>query len=86
MKIEIMVFKPSGKYYTDEVVENEKDIYLFEDEFKKFVYMNLPAKMDSAYIVVRDVNEGDQSFHIAHYNYDDLVDFIYNKYPELLTK
>jgi len=37
MKIKITVYKESGKYYTDEIVENVKDIPMFKDVFKKFI-------------------------------------------------
>lgn len=75
MKIEIIVFKGSGKYYTSETVENEEDILMFRPEFKEFIRNNIPAKISDGYLVVKDMEDVDynnQSFHYALYKYDDI--------------
>lgn len=71
MKIKITVYKASGKYYTEEIVENNTDILLFENKFKQFIKDNLPARVNGGYVVVEDVGEN-QSFHKALYKYDEL--------------
>ena len=71
MEIEIIIFKNSGKYYTSDTVKNDKDIWLFEQEFKDFVIVNLPAKLSDGYIMVRDTSDN-QSFHTRLYTYNQL--------------
>lgn len=71
MKIKITIYKESGKYYTDEIVENKKDIFAWEEEFRDFVRNNIPAKLNQGYITVEDVNDN-QSFHQILYKYEDL--------------
>lgn len=66
MKIKITMYKSSGKYYTEEIVENDKDILLFEKEFKEFVKKNLPATLENGYVTVEDVDLN-QSFHECLY-------------------
>ena len=75
MKIEIIVFKGSGKYYTSDVVENEEDILMFRPEFKEFIRSNIPAKISDGYIVIKDPEDVDydnQSFHYALYKYNEI--------------
>ena len=75
MKIEIIVFKGSGKYYTSDVAENEEDILMFKPEFKEFIRNNIPARVSDGYIVVKDLEDVDynkQSFHYALYHYNDI--------------
>lgn len=71
MKIEIIVYKESGKFYTSNVVEAEKDIPMYEDEFIEFVKNNVPARIGEGYVVVRDY-EDNKSFHQALYPYKRL--------------
>lgn len=71
MKIKITVYKASGKYYTDEIVENIEDIPMFKLEFNKFVRDNIPAKIGEGYIVVEDMSDN-QSFHQGLYKYNEL--------------
>lgn len=71
MEIEITVFKNSGKYYTNDIVKSDTDIWLFKDEFKQFVKDNLPAKISEGFVTVRDTKDN-QSFHIALYRYEEL--------------
>lgn len=81
MKIEIIVFKESGKYYTSDIVENKKDILMFEPEFEEFIRNNIPAKVSNGYIVVKDTEDVDynnQSFHYALYKYDEIFDDVMN--------
>jgi len=74
MKIKITVFKPSGKYYTHEIIEHKEDIFLFKDEFKQLIRDNLPANLGNGYVLVQDAEDEDdgQTFHIALYTYEDL--------------
>lgn len=71
MEIEITVFKNSGKYYTNDIVKSDTDIWLFKDEFIQFVKDNLPAKIGEGFVTVRDTRDN-QSFHIALYKYEEL--------------
>lgn len=71
MKIKIVVYKATGKYYTEGIVESGNDIPLFKDEFKEFVKNNLPAKIGGGYVTVEDM-EDNQSFHQALYLYNEL--------------
>lgn len=52
MKIQITVYKSTGKYYASEIVEHEKDIPMWEDEYIKLVRKNLPATLSDGYVVV----------------------------------
>lgn len=71
MKLRITVYKESGKYYTHEDVECEKDIPSWGKEFKSFIRENLPAKLSEGYVVVEDRSDN-QSFHQALYKYENL--------------
>ena len=71
MKIEIIVFKESGKFYTSEVVEADRNIPMYKDEFIEFVKNNIPARIGEGYIVVRDY-EDNQTVHQALYPYKRL--------------
>ncbi len=70
-KIEIMVFKDTGKYYTSAVVESETAFHLWDDAFAEFVRNNLPAKIGDGYVVVKDVEPG-EGFHCRLYRYHEL--------------
>lgn len=72
MELRITVYKNSGKFYTDEVVKNDKDIYLWKEEFKDFIRANIPARVSGGYVVVEDLNDN-QSFHNVLYKYDELM-------------
>lgn len=66
MHIEILVFKETGKYYSSNECSSEDNIMLFEDEFMKFVYNNLPCILCNGwYIVTRDVYDdtNNDQFH-----------------------
>lgn len=71
MKIEITVFKNSGKYYTSEIAKSDNDIPIYDDNFKKFIRDNIPANLGSGFIMTNDV-ENNQSFHIALWRYDEV--------------
>ena len=71
MKIEIIVYKESGKFYTKEIVEAKEDIPMYNDEFIEFIKNNIPAKIGEGYIVVRDYGDN-PSFHQALYTYKEL--------------
>jgi hypothetical protein len=71
LDIEILVFKGNGKYYTSDTVHNDEDIWLFKDEFIKFIKDNNPAKIEDGYIVVKDASDN-QTFHYALYKYNEI--------------
>lgn len=70
MKLEITVYKPSGKFYSSCEVESP-DIFYCEDEFVKFVRENLPARYAGGYVVIRDLEDGDV-FHNCLIKMEDL--------------
>lgn len=75
MKIEILVFKDTGKYYTSDIVESDKDIAIFDSKFKLFIKNHIPANIGDGYIVVKDLEDVDyknQSFHNALYKYNEI--------------
>lgn len=75
MKIRIVVYKGSGKYYTEGIAESEKEIPLWEDEFKVFVANNLPTKYSGGYITVEDTDDHAEGFHCALYRFDEIVKY-----------
>lgn len=70
MKLEITVYKPSGKFYSSCEVESP-DIPYFKDEFVEFIRENLPAKYAGGYVVIRDLEDGD-GFHNCLIKMEDL--------------
>lgn len=71
MELKITIYKESGKYYTDEIINHEKDLQPWSEEYREFLRNNLPATCSEGYIVVEDASE-EQSFHNALYRYEDL--------------
>lgn len=69
MKIEITVYKESGKWYTSDIVESATDIPLWKDEFKQFIKDNNPADIGKGFIATRNVEDG---FHSFLWRYEDL--------------
>lgn len=78
MRIKITVFKKSGKYYTEEVVESDKELRLFENEFQVFVYENLPALITDGYVVVNNDDCEDDNFYESLYKFMDLHNIAVN--------
>ena len=72
MDIIITVYKESGKYYTSERVQSEKNYELFDPEFKRFVRKHLPARCQHGFVTVQDAPSG-EGFHNTHYMCDELV-------------
>ena len=70
MKLEITVYKPTGKFYSSCEVESP-DIPYFKDEFVEFVRENLPAKYAGGYVVIRDLEDG-YGFHNCLIKMEDL--------------
>lgn len=81
MELEITVYKGSGKWYASHVVRNEEDIHNFKEEFLKFVFQNLPARVTDGYVVVKDVGV-DQSFHNSLYLYNELYEQVHT-HPDI---
>lgn len=77
-KIRITMYKDSGKYYTDEVVTSEKNMFEWSDEFKRFVVDNLPATLSEGYIVVEDMPDG-HGFHNVLYKTSELLLYVFNQ-------
>lgn len=73
VKIKIAIYKQSGKFYTDDVVESKKDIPMWEEGFKEFIRNNLPVNIGEGYIIVEDA-EDNTSFHNALYRFEDLFE------------
>lgn len=71
LKINILVFKENGKFYSNAEVEHPADIKLWSDEFKPFIRDNLPADLEEGYVVVVD-QEGGEGFHTALYKSNEL--------------
>ncbi len=69
--IRIDVYKPSGKWYTGEVVTNEKDIPLHDPAFKTFIDTHMPAHYGEGFVVVTDCANG-QGFHNHLFKYDPI--------------
>ncbi len=73
LKVKIMVFKNTGKFYTGGIATNEVDIPLWKDEFKEFIKNNIPVRcMTDGYIVVEDIDDG-EGFHVALYKSEELL-------------
>lgn len=83
MEIDIVVYKESGKYYSNNVVVSEVDIPLYSDDFIPFVVKNLPARVEGGFVVVRDANDDNGTFHEALYRMDELLNFKPKKYEPL---
>ncbi|MDW7668057.1 MAG: hypothetical protein SCJ93_04475 [Bacillota bacterium] len=83
MKIRITSYKPSGKYYTEEIVEKDEDMYLFEDRFKRLVANNMYT-CPGGFVTVEDVDYPSQSFHGALYKYEDLIEFKNKEYDAIV--
>lgn len=74
MKLNITVFKPTGKYYTDDVAELPgKNPVLHTKEFLDFVRDNLPARLTGGFVLVQNANPNSNSFYTHLYRYDDLM-------------
>lgn len=73
MKIEITVFKKSGKWYTSDIIESPENIMLSDDKFKDFIRKHNPANIGEGYIVVKNVDNGEcTGFHNVLWTYDEL--------------
>lgn len=72
MKLMITVFKESGKFYANNEVESNQDIALFQPEFKDFIKNNLPAKIEDGFVIVQDMPNENQGFHIKLYRMSEL--------------
>lgn len=73
MKVEIIVYKASGKWYTSDVVEVENDIPYWSDEFKEFIRNHNPANIGEGFIVTNDVDSGEYTgFHNALWLYSEI--------------
>ena len=75
MEIEITVYKPSGKYYTSNIVNSDKEIPLWDDKFNEFVANNLPAIYSGGYITVADTKDDCKGFHSALYRFDEIIKY-----------
>lgn len=69
MRIEIIVYKSSGKWYTSEIIESDIEIPMYEDEFKQFIKDNNPADIREGFIVTKDLGDG---FHDALWRYNEI--------------
>lgn len=69
MKIEITVYKNSGKWYTSEIVENDVDIPMWDEKFKEFIRDNNPADLGNGFIATRTIGDG---FHNALWKYSEI--------------
>lgn len=75
MKLHITIYKSTGKYYTDTVVECSENIPLWDDRFRAFIKKHLPVSQSSGgYIVVQDV-AGESGFHNCLLTYDELMNY-----------
>lgn len=74
MKLDITVFKPTGKYYTSCTAELPgKDPVLHTQEFLDFVRENLPARFTDGLVLVQNADPGSDKFYTHLYRYDDLM-------------
>lgn len=64
MELEITVFKSTGKFYTNCIIETA-EIPIFDDRFKACIFVNLPVNTISndEYVIVRDTGKYDTQFH-----------------------
>ena len=73
-KINIYIFKPTGKYYTsNKNVQVPKELKLWDDEFEKFVRYNCGVGYEGSFsfiVVVIDDNENDDFFTIVYNGVD----------------
>ena len=75
MKLEIDVYKDSGKWYTGHTVTYTENIDIWDERFKDFLRNNLPARIGEGFIVVKDVD------HISHDGFHNCL----LRYSELFT-
>lgn len=76
MKIKITVYKESGKFYASDIVENDEPIFIYEDEFKQFIFYNLPAIVDDGYVTVTNIDENDSNFYEVLYTMERLKSLV----------
>ena len=69
MKIEITVYKESGKWYISEIIEIDNNIPMWDEEFKQFIKDNNPANIGEGFITTKDIGDG---FHNALWRYNEL--------------
>lgn len=69
MKIEITVYKESGKWYTSEIVDVDENISMYQEDFKQFIRDNNPANIGEGFITTKDLGDG---FHDALWKYNEL--------------
>lgn len=69
MKIEIIIYKESGKWYTHDIIESDIEIPMYKEDFKEFIKKHNPADIGSGFIVTRDVEDG---FHDALWRYNEI--------------
>ena len=72
MRVTIDVYKDNGKWYTGDTAYSDVDIPLWDEKFKQFVWDNLPAKIGSGFVVVKDIDSTGPGFHYALYRYEEL--------------
>lgn len=72
LKLDIRVFKGTGKFYASSEIEQEEDIPIFDDRFKRLIKENLPATLTDGTVVVTDKADGD-GFHTILYHMEDIV-------------
>lgn len=72
MKINITMFKSSGKFYADQTAESKESFKMYEDDFLKFIYDNLPASLSNGYVVVSNADPDSQEFFEGLYITNEL--------------
>lgn len=53
MKFRVTVFKDTGKFYAEDIVECET-VPVYREEFKKVLKKNLPADIGEGFVVIND--------------------------------
>ena len=75
MEIEIVVYKGTGNYYTSGIAKCDKEIPLWEEEFKEFVANNLPALYSGGFVTVADTKDDCEGFHHALFRMDEITPY-----------
>lgn len=77
MRLEITIYKDTGKWYTDCIAEHQEDIPLWKDDFLIFIAENMPTSSVDGYVVVRDMPDGcnEQSSHNVLFKCSEILKY-----------
>lgn len=75
-KIKATVYKNTGKFYTENTIESDKSIHLFEKEsFIKLLADNGVPFIEDGFVVTTDLDDG-EGFHNHLFQCNELTEYI----------